>query len=111
MPKELKGIDATHIRILRLILKEPGSSPDFPLMGIGIRSKFRFIDERHLGDIEDEIKNQMSQYLPECLGTRIGLKLVNKVLYIGISANDVTYEYSFNGKHLRTVTLNEMKGD
>lgn len=107
-PKELTGRDAVNLRLMRLLLLEPGTYPDHPNMGVGIVSKFRYMNDSSLSELSTAIGNQVSQYLPDLQGTDIGLSIENKILYISITTSDTLYEYSVNGDSLKALNLDKI---
>ena len=102
-PKSLTGNSATNLRLMRLLLHEPGKSADHPNMGVGIVSRFRYILEDQLNELSTEISQQIATYLPELQGVDITLSLRNKILSITIIADNVMYEYQADGTTLKNL--------
>ena len=63
-PKVLQEPDSGVIRIVRLILLEPGTIQTHPDMGVGIVSKFRYSIDVDIDSLNNRIKNQIETYLP-----------------------------------------------
>lgn len=108
-PKILNGLDAVNLKIMRLILFEPGTDPDQPNKGVGLRSKFRYITGDRLHDITDRIKDQISTYLPEFSGVNVEVELYREVLHIGIVVDKVLYEFSYDGERINNQSLSSLK--
>jgi hypothetical protein len=124
-PKIVRGAEAICILIVRLIIMEKGSRKAYPNMGIGIRSRYRYMTEDEIPNLETEISDQISEYLPEAQGAIIKCVLVNptsstvtsaKNLLIGISIGNYTYAYDVeNGYKIQDntditkLTINDLK--
>lgn len=107
-PKILKDLDVVNIKIVRLMLYEPGTSPDQPEKGFGLRSRWRLSLENDLPYMEIELKKQISTYLPKLQGVSIKMEIQNKILHIAIEADNALFEYSFDGNELKPRTLNQI---
>ena len=108
-PKILSGLDAVNLKIMRLILFEPGTDPDQPNKGVGLRSKFRFISGDRLHDLTDCIKDQISTYLAEFMGVSVEVEIYKKLLHIAIVADQVLYEFSYDGERINNQSLSALK--
>ena len=98
MPKVLKDTDANYALIIRLLLLEPGKFQSHPSMGVGLRSRYRYNnDENFLIHLQNDIKNQMSTYLPTISYRNIKLNISNNILGIIIEANEGDYIIGYNG--------------
>lgn len=96
---------AIGILILRLLILEPGKNILYPQMGVGLGTKYRYITDAFIPDLESIIQNQINVYLPEYQVTNIKLSLSNtKILTINIYIQDELYVYTYDG----TVTLSEI---
>lgn len=92
-PKILKGKEAIATLLVRLILLEPGTIPDKPLMGVGLRN-FRYSQKDGVDELRKRISSQISTYLPRYQGAQVTVKLNdNKTLSIGINIDGVLYKY------------------
>lgn len=97
MPKVYESADANYILIIRLLLLEPGKFQSHPLMGVGLKSKWRNNnDENFLVSLQNEIKNQMSTYLPTIPYTDVSLNIINKVLGIIIQTSNGAYVIGYD---------------
>ena len=63
-PKVLSGMDAIGVLLIRLLLTDPGSNPLHPAMGVGLGTKYRFIMETSLSELQRVIEDQIATYCP-----------------------------------------------
>ena len=63
-PAVLEGSLAEAFLLARLILLEPGSNPNHPDMGVGIKSRFRY-SVNTLETLKQVIMEQKAVYLPD----------------------------------------------
>ena len=97
MPKVYDKSDATYMLIVRLLLLEPGKFQSQPYMGIGLKSKYRYNNqEGFLQTLQNDIKNQMSMYLPQLSFTDITLTIKDRILGIIINTNDGAYVVAYD---------------
>ena len=97
MPKVYDKSDATYMLIVRLLLLEPGKFQSHPYMGIGLKSKYRYNNqEGFLQTLQNDIKNQMSMYLPQLSFTDITLTIKDRILGIIINTNDGAYVVAYD---------------
>lgn len=97
MPKVYEAVDTNYILIIRLLLLEPGKLQSHPLMGVGIKSRWRNNnDENFLPNLQNEIKNQMATYLPTIPYTGISLNIINKILGIIIETDNGAYVIGYD---------------
>ena len=87
-PIELSGSDAKIIRILRLIMMEPGTIQTHPEMGVGIVSRFRYSTALDQSELENTIMSQVTTYLPMYSFTKIAVEIDNKSKSIRIYLTD-----------------------
>lgn len=99
MPKVYDKSDATYMLIVRLLLLEPGKFQSHPYMGIGLKSKYRYNNqEGFLQTLQNDIKNQMSIYLPQLSFTDITLTIKDIILGIIINTNDGAYVVAYDNE-------------
>lgn len=107
-PTILKNEDATYMVLMRLLLLDPGSIQSHPKMGVGIVTKWRYSDMETLKDIELEIENQISKYLPHLIASKIEV-LPNPErkgeILIKISINNVVYAFETDNTELKLTDL------
>ena len=97
MPKVYDKSDATYMLIVRLLLLEPGKFQSHPYMGIGLKSKYRYNNqEGFLQTLQNDIKNQISMYLPQLSFTDITLTIKDRILGIIINTNDGAYVVAYD---------------
>lgn len=109
-PKEITKLDVINLKIIRLILYEPGTSPDQPEKGVGLVSKYRYLREDGLEELKRHIKDQINTYMPALMGVNVRLSMEKHILYLAISANETLYEWSYDGKSLKNVSLGDLDG-
>lgn len=92
-PKVLEGKAAIATILVRLILLNPGTMPDRPLMGVGLVEKYRYSFKENVDELRKEIKRQIQTYLPRYQGAEVNV-LLNKdnSLTIGIEIDEVLYQ-------------------
>lgn len=108
-PKIVRGLDAVNLKIMRLILFEPGTDPDQPDKGVGLRSRFRYMTTDNLLELSDCITEQISTYLPEFTGVDVQVEIYREQLHIAIVADKVLYEFSYDGERINNQSLNALK--
>ena len=107
-PKVIRGNKGNYYMILRLMLMEPGTNPLFPLMGLGLRSKSRFVDEDQIQELKVKLDQQINMYLPDLIVNNIEMEMDdNKQLRITISSDTEEYVYNTNDFDLNLDTLVE----
>lgn len=86
--------------ISRLILMRKGQLEDFPEMGIDIRARYRFSYETDLAMLNQEIEDQVAQYLPEFAPIQVVSSFQQKdnegYIAIGIVINKIVYQVLYN---------------
>ena len=95
-PLVYSGKNATALKILRLLMLEPGTNNSRPRMGVGIVSKYRFSIEDDLNELSDNIKEQIKTYLPDSTLHDVILELKDKKLYITIRIDEDLYIYNLD---------------
>lgn len=91
-PVVLKGTDAAIMKILRLILLEPGTIQTHPDCGVGIVSKFRYTIDVDMNDLTSRISNQINTYLPQFTNVKVACEIDNdaKALRIFITSDQLS---------------------
>ena len=97
-PKEVTNETFIYVQLVRLILLEPGTIQTHPDMGIGITSRYRYMDiDEAIRSLKTELQNQVATYLTELSGVEID---VSKQGPTGISLkfniNGVLYDFNYN---------------
>ena len=112
VPKIVKDRDMINLKLIRLILYEPGTSPDQPDKGVGLKSRFRYIKGNELDQLKEETKRQIEMWLPQYSAVSIDYSITNKgVLNIGIQVDDTLYEYTYNGNELKNRTIEDIRSN
>lgn len=111
-PRVIRDLSLINLKMVRLMLMEPGTFPDQPERGFGLVSRYRYMTytDDELLRLQTDLKNHIETWMPYLNGVDVVLEVKNKVLNIGISANEVFYEYTYDGKSMRNVTLDDIGG-
>lgn len=88
------------IRLIELIVMEPGDNPLFPDMGVGLYSNYHYGNENCLEDLESHVSEQREKYLPEYTAAEISFEIENNQLVIGISINKSIFGYDVDKETL-----------
>ena len=107
-PTVLTGNKAKVTLITRLILLEPGKILGMPIeAGIGLRSRYRYVNEDELSSLETEIQNQISIYIPDAQGAEVTCVLRKSsslgdrnILMIGIRIGEEIYAVGTDGENV-----------
>ena len=90
------------LMVMRLIVMRKGTQPDLPDMGVDIVGRYRFSFEEELTTLTDDIRNQITTYLPELIPVTVECQLDNsdsgdpKRLFIMLGLNGQTYLLIYN---------------
>lgn len=108
-PSIYKNFNALGVLIGRLLLLEPGTITHSPEMGVGLISKFRFMQSDKKPEFEDRVKDQITDYIDSTLLVDVNVEFIpNKnVMQIFITINNVDYAYYFDSDN---ITLEMIKG-
>lgn len=109
-PKVLIDKSAVSVLLARLIMLEPGTNPIRPEMGVGLVSKFRYIDEDDLHELSSEIQRQINIFLPEFQTVDVNLNYdaIQKVIYIAINVDDLFFEYTATVDENNKITISDL---
>lgn len=98
-PTVIEGTRAKAMKIIRLILMEPGSDPLHPNMGVGLR-QYRFalnsgiVGSRGIDILAQRTEEQVKTYLPHLQTASIDFTITtDHKLSIEITMNDESYVY------------------
>lgn len=92
-PTVVEDQPAVGLRLLELIMMEPGSNPLHPDMGVGIRNYRYGINT--LTDLEKRIGDQIRTYLPMYQLENVALiRTPDKILNIEIKVEGATYQFN-----------------
>jgi len=96
-PLVLNGSDAVYMHLIHLILLTKGKYQSHPDMGVGLRERYKFDnDKEFLVNLSEDIKNQVQQYLPELQFVDISLNFRNGVLGIIIDTTNGVYVMAYD---------------
>lgn len=90
-PIEYKDKDGAILLIMRLILLEPGTFETHPDCGVGLISKYRYIQDLDVSELEGRIQTQIETYLPMFTSVSVSIKINNtdKTLNIYINTDQL----------------------
>lgn len=108
-PKKSEDATALGVLIVRLILMEPGTNPNRPEMGLGIVSRFRYMQESDLPSLSTELKNQLSTYLAPYKNVDVSISMnSNLELVFDIKVEKQSYKYVTSKQENNKITLSEL---
>jgi hypothetical protein len=72
------GLIGLAIQCQRLLFIEPGSYPNNPELGVGLKSyQFEFLDDTTLNELSQKIKDQVAKYIPHKDNLEIQVKKIS----------------------------------
>lgn len=77
--------DAIGLRLIELLLINPGTYPTKPYMGVGLVANYRYTFFDKLPELESKIKDQIETYLPEFSPVSVSLDKNEDEKTLGIS--------------------------
>lgn len=97
-PKEVTNEAFIYVQLVRLILLEPGTIQSHPDMGVGITSKYRYMEVNEAcTSLKTEIKNQVVKYMPELSGVEVDITPQGTTgISLKFSINGVLYDFSYD---------------
>lgn len=105
-PTVLKDKEAIGIRLMELIMMEPGDDPLHPDMGVGLRT-FRY-GVNNLEDLRSRVQKQIETYLPFYQNADVAIiRTPDKVVNIEISLGGMKYIYDSNNTS-KPITLDDL---
>ena len=106
-PVVVEGKDAIGMRLMQLIMMEPGDDPLHPDMGVGIKT-YRY-SVNTLNDLKKRVEDHISTYLPIYQNVNVAiLRTPDKVINIEINLGEVTYVYDSNNTS-KPITLDDIQ--
>ena len=100
MPKVFKNDSAEYINIVYLLLLEKGKFQSHPDMGIGLKSRYRYVNDGDvLSNLQSDIKSQVEKYLPDVQhleNVSVGLIDKDKALGIIMETRNGVYALSYD---------------
>lgn len=96
-PKVFDKADAEYVNIVYLMLLNKGTYQSHPNMGLGIRERYRFDNnENLLNDLRNDIRNQLTQFLPTINVTNVETILKDKTLGVIIYTISGVYVVAYD---------------
>lgn len=105
-PIKVEGEPAVGLRLLELLMMDPGSNPLHPDMGVGIRN-YRY-GINNLSDLENRISDQIKTYLPMYQADEVSIiNTPDKILNIEIRIGENVYDFN-SGDTNNPIYLNDL---
>ena len=116
-PKILEGREAISTLLVHLILLEPGTYASHPTMGVGLVSRYRYNDEESLKQLQQDIEEQITTFLPEFEAVDVNVymdrhcptKNTNNEIVIEIEVDGVIYKYETEKQADNKIGLMDLK--
>lgn len=95
-PKTKDGPEAISILLTRLLLLEPGTIQSIPEAGVGLISKYRYMQAGTENELQGDFQAQIEKYLPRFKGVTVSVKTKDKIVYISATINGILYAFSLD---------------
>lgn len=98
-PLVYKNFNALGVILMRLMLLEPGTITHSPRMGLGLISKYRYIQSDKARDLAQAIRDQIRDYLDSTAVTDVNITFPNSgenIMVIDISVNQMQFRYFYD---------------
>lgn len=110
-PLTYKNFNAVGMLIMRLMLLEPGTITHSPRMGLGLISKYRYIQSDRVMELTQAIKDQIKDYLDNTVAVNVDVHFApngENVMIIDMEVNQYQFRYFYDRDKL---TLEMMKNE
>lgn len=105
-PVVLKDGQAIATVLIRLLLLNPGTIQSHPDMGVGLISRYRYMDTTEINSLKLDIEDQINTYLPQFTLTEVELSIVdNNELNVRITIDNTIYSLVTDKDTLRLSDL------
>lgn len=116
MDIKINKMNSAAVMIARLLLMRKAIYPDQPDIGIDIRGRYRFAFTDELRELEKDLQDQITTYLPEFLPVEVSCvyQRINKVncVVIYIAIQHIAYQLVYNTEDMTLEGFEDMmKGD
>ena len=82
---------------MRLILLEPGTITHSPKMGVGLISKYRYMQSDKLDTFVNEVKNQIKDYIDPTAVVDMDVNITDQnVMVMDLKINSAQFRYYFD---------------
>ena len=106
-PKYVEGKNSIAMRLMELLLMNPGQDPLHPEMGVGLKNYRYGIDT--LEELRDRIQDQIDTYLPMYQNVSIAMiRTPDKLLNIEMSVGDTVFVYESSSAPVQ-ISLDDLK--
>lgn len=108
-PKKVEDKNSIAMRLMELMLMNPGQDPLHPDMGVGLKN-YRY-GMNTLEELRNRIENQIGTYLPMYQNVRIAMiRTPDKLLNIEISMGDMVFVYESSSAPVQ-IRLDDLKSN
>lgn len=108
-PTLLKGNDAVYTLLLRLLMITPGTFQSHPNLGVGIATRWRYMDQEDIPNLKTEIEDQIAKYLPKFQYVDVDLEPNENSMELDVKINIDNTLYTFKtDSQNNTVNLTEL---
>lgn len=113
MPLNYKNFNAVGTLIMRLMLLEPGTITHSPKMGLGLISKYRYMQSDRAIELSQAIKDQIKDYLDNTVAVDVNIGFSNKgenIMIIDMEIDQFQFRYFYDRDKLTLkMLMNEEK--
>lgn len=96
-PLDYKNFNALGTLIMRLILLEPGTITHSPRMGVGLISKYRYMQSDKLDSFINEVKTQIKDYIDPTAVVDMDVNITDQnVMVMDMKINSAQFRYYFD---------------
>lgn len=96
-PLDYKNFNALGTLIMRLILLEPGTITHSPKMGVGLISRYRYMQSDKLDAFINEVKNQIKDYVDPTAVVDMDVNITyQNVMVMDLKINSAQFRYYFD---------------
>lgn len=98
-PLVYKNFNALGTLIMRLLLLEPGTITHSPNMGLGLISKYRYIQSDKARQLAQAIKDQIKDYIDNTIASDVNVSFPNKgenIMVIDIRLDQYQFRYFYD---------------
>ena len=98
-PLDYKNFNALGTLIMRLILLEPGTITHSPKMGVGLISKYRYMQSDRDIELSQAIKDQIKDYLDNTVAVEVNIgfsKNGENIMIIDMTVDQYQFRYFYD---------------
>lgn len=98
-PLTYKNFNAVGTLIMRLMLLEPGTITHNPEMGLGLISKYRYMQSDRAIELSQAIKDQIKDYLDNTIAVEVNIGFSNNgenIMIIDMTVDQFQFRYFYD---------------